>query len=133
MMTYVARTYVTDAYNEGFRHEIVGRGATAKDAIADCRRQVRAKVSIERISHSGGEPYEWRFFAVRRGLLTLVRRDPDGKGAKPEHSGPCNIGDKPVMRGIWDCNAEYEFRLPKGSREFVDGRWVARHSARYDY
>ncbi len=87
---------------------------------------------LERCRHSDGEPYCWRFFAVRKGNHSLQTFNPQGK-AWLEEATKYMIGENPVEYSFTDCNAEYEFRLPKGSMEFVDGQWVPRQEAKYDY
>ena len=150
-MGYIARICLSAGFGD---FEIIeARGDTREEAVARCLEQVQPTVSVElaagvdvppevakrapeklpegfgllimvRHSHSSGAAYDWRFFAVRRGPLSL------GWG---DCASTYEIGDKPVEYGFADCNADYEFALPEGSREFVDGVWVSRSSAWYDY
>ncbi len=82
---------------------------------------------MQRCGHSDGEPYEDRIFGVPRGPISIHKRDwiP---GAQ-EYV----IGDDLVMHSFLDCNAEYEFPLPEGSVEFIEGAMVPCAAAAYDY
>ncbi len=82
---------------------------------------------FERSSHGGdGMPYGGhRLFAVVVGSHTIKRGSRDDRTVV--------IGGEPIMYGFTDCNAEYEFVLPEGSKEFVNGAWVENCVAAYDY
>ena len=85
-------------------------------------------VIFERCSHSDGEAYDWRFYAVPvHGLIT----------ASPGWYLPtCGKGiKKPVEKiSFVDTNSEYYFKLPQGSLEYTDGGgWKPVYRATYHY
>ncbi len=81
------------------------------------------------VGHSHGEAYGHRVFAVRE--VAHFRLPIQGCWLGKMKVFPA--GTKPVVYSFLDCNAEYEFLLPKRSQEFVDGSWVSRRRAKYDY
>lgn len=94
---------------------------------------MRRLLILERCNHSSGDAYDWRFFAVRCARpFTLLKRFGQGE-AEPQrtYGGPLEPG--PLKYSFLDCNADYEFLLPYGSWEFVDGAWVACQVAKYSY
>ena len=150
--------YVASVVLEG--KATVGKGNTEEEAIEHCLAQVRrsiylgvelakkvvlppaivAKVPtalpdgyglliLERCSHNDGTSYDWRFFAVKRGTHAL-RKKQWCDDAKPKEY---TIGTAPFMYSFLDCNADYDFLLPKGSLEFVDEGWESCEVAHYDY
>lgn len=80
---------------------------------------------LECCSHNNGDSYDWRFFAIRCGDHSLWR---SGEKYCTFVSGPT-----PVRVLFADCNAEYEYVLPEGSYEFVDGAWAPCRAAQYSY
>ncbi|MDD5252080.1 MAG: hypothetical protein PHT12_05625 [Patescibacteria group bacterium] len=150
-MSYIARICLSTGWGDD--NLIEAHGDTPEEASARCRELIQPTISVElaegvdvppevakgvpeklpagcgllimvRCSHSSGEAYDWRFFAIRRGPLSL-----GWTGRERTYE----IGDKPVEHVFTDCNADYEYVLPEGSSEFVDGAWVSRSSAEYDY
>lgn len=83
---------------------------------------------FERSSHGSDDgPYDRRIFAVAAGNHAI------GMRGSSRDARTVVIGSDPVTYGFVDCNSEYEFMLPNGSKEFVDGRWVENCVAAYDY
>jgi len=79
-----------------------------------------------RVSHNDGEAYEWRVFAVPHGTFALGR-------AGDVESDEYVIGETPVYHSFLDSNSDYEYPLPTGSMEFIEGDWYACSAAAYDY
>ncbi len=81
---------------------------------------------MERCSHSSGDSYDWRFFAVARGTHRMGYCGEFGEQTY-------TIGDQPWKYLFADCNAHYHYNLPPGSLEFVDGEWIPCEAAHYYY
>lgn len=79
-----------------------------------------------RASHNDGEAYERRIFALPHGTHALSR-------SGIEESQDCVIGPVPTSHYFLDCNSDYEYPLPEGSMEFIEGDWYACKAAAYDY
>ena len=153
----MTRHIVSVSVSHGFDSEyLAGEGATEEEAAENCLAQVRQRLFhgvklaediilpkevaarvptvpdghglliLECCSHSSGDSYDWRFFAVRRGTHALGRVETDW-------TWPFEAGAIPVLHMFADCNAEYEFTLPEGSMQFVDGGWVPQTVAQYFY
>gem|GEM_PF-6810239 len=149
-MIHTASVFVSDSCSDATTL-LRGKGQTKAEALAACLAQIGPHIEegielsdtlvvpedvavrlpqtlpeghglliLERCSHSSGNPYDHRFFAVRYGTCTLQRDS-------------IVIGGKPVMYSFLDCNADYEFPLPEGSMEFVEGQWTPCAAAKYDY
>lgn len=80
---------------------------------------------LERRDHQCGDAYEHRYFALRLGKITLTRGGRERKVIV--------ISEDPSTYEFLDCNAEYSYKLPRSSMEFVDGAWVPTNVAHYDY
>lgn len=158
-MLYVASVRLGSEYSGSCDvSPTVGKGYTEEEAIRSCLQKIRSRIAIdvelkpgvqlppkiaakmptilpegygllilERGSHGDGHPYDWRFFAVKRGTHTLRRLSSTDKGWE------YTVGDQPAMYSFLDCNGDYKFSLPDGSKEFVDGEWVYCLFAQYDY
>lgn len=83
--------------------------------------------ALVRGSHNCGESYDWRVFAIKIGTHTLRR----SFGGRP--AATVTEIKVPGRYSFLDCNADYKFLLPSGSMECVEGAWVSRESAEYDY
>ena len=79
-------------------------------------------VTLARGSHSDGYTYDWRYVTV-----------PKGKSILGPFSRGWTVINEESKIFFLDCNADYYFKLPKGSFEFVDGRWFSRRKVRYGY
>lgn len=104
---------------------------------------------LQTICHSSGSSGYPRVFAVKRGEHGIYCdfRGPREKEEdqawterqgvpKPIRFGQAKkvlIGDEPALYSFCDSNSQYEYPLPEGSLEFVDGSWVATTAAKYDY
>ena len=85
---------------------------------------------MERVSHSDGHPYDWRFFAIPYGKHRVEKN-------RWHPLGVLVIETLPVLHSFTDSNSEYSFQLPSGSMEhkreggvFV---WVPQTTAEYGY
>ena len=88
---------------------------------------------LERCSHSSGDAYDLRFFAVKRGTHLLEARY-ESDGSPLDLPGrQYAVGDTPTVYSFMDRNDDYAFLLPEGSMEFVDGGWVPCEAAQYHY
>ncbi len=88
---------------------------------------------LERSSHSSGNAYDWRIFAVRCGTYTLRQRDPMHPEDSASDTGMYTVGQYPTLYGFLDSNSDYELLLPEGSTELVGGVWVPGEVAAYNY
>jgi len=153
-MVHVASVSVNAGWQDT---TIVGKGSTWEEATENCLAQIRKHLDhgvelgesvvlphekldevptnlpdgcglliLVRCGHSNGEAYDWRYFAVMRGNRVLGLPFSEG-------SWEFTAGASPVKHSFVDCNADYEFLLPEGSKEFVGGDWVPCEVAQYDY
>lgn len=96
---------------------------------------------LERVAHSSGDAYEWRICAIPFGDywldgMTLRRTKPMEEKDDAYVFDPAQYRIRPNQAGkesFLDCNGDYAYRLPNGSKEFVGGRWVWRKRAEYNY
>jgi len=132
--------------------KIQGKGETKAEAIENCLAQIRAHIEsgvklndgailpedaieyapkelppsrsllvLEKFSHNSGLPYNYRFFAVPFGSFRIREGE------------EINVGIESQTYKFVDCNTDYEFNLPRGSMEYVNGAWVPNNVAEYDY
>lgn len=100
----------------------------------------RGLLILQTVSRRDDEKYEWRFFAIPYGTFTLMRRGiketfsgVDKAIGEERRVGECLIGPIPFKWIFFEPDSLYEFPLPEGSQEFVNGAWVSRKSADYFY
>lgn len=93
---------------------------------------------LDTLGLSDPEKCEWRFFAIPYGTFTLKRRrlskisgDLYKATGVEEREGECPIGPTPLQWTFFHPDSLYEFPLPEGSQEFVDGVWIPRKAAQY--
>jgi hypothetical protein len=78
-------------------------------------------VIFERSFHCSGDPYDWRFFALRPGFYSI-----DGQGFEVTAGRPAKVN-------TLDSNSDVTYRFPEGSMEYVDGAWLPSTSVEYHY
>lgn len=86
-------------------------------------------VIFQRVGHGDGWPYGWRSFAIPFGTFQFE----DWSGGNTWETQVEVTQDHPTVVSTMDHNGEQTIPLPKGSWEYVDGRWTESMSVEYDY